>query len=96
MSERLSEVPVSVRELVVLDGSGVVTDSLKVLGIAEVSSPHIDAVTRLSKPYSLIPCTQRLCRQRQTLPKIRCQFGMLLMLIWHAVNVNVKFACCSC
>lgn len=65
----MREVPVSVRELVVFDGSGVVTDSLKVLGIAEVGGPHIDAVTRLSKPHGLVPSTQGLCRQEHTLPQ---------------------------
>lgn len=57
MSEGGRKVPVSVRELVVLDGSGVVTDSLQVLGIAEVGGPHVDGVAHLSKPDSLFPST---------------------------------------
>ena len=66
---RVREVPVSVRELVVLDGCGIVTDSFQVLGIAEVGGPQIDAVARLSKSHGILPSTQGLCRQQHALPK---------------------------
>ena len=56
----MSELPVSVRELVVLGGGGIFPNSLKMLSIAKVGSLHIDAVTLLRKPHSLIPSAKGL------------------------------------
>ena len=45
----------SVGELVVLDGSSIVSNSLKMLSIAKVGSLNIDAVTLLGNSHSLVP-----------------------------------------
>lgn len=47
--------PVSVTELVVLDGGCMVPNSLQVLSKAVVGGLQVDAVAALSKLHSLIP-----------------------------------------
>ncbi len=61
-SQRVSaELPVSVRELVVLGGSCIVPNSLQVVSKAVVGGLQIDTVAVLSKLHSLFPSAQRLC-----------------------------------
>lgn len=56
----MCELPVSVGELIVLDGSSIVANSLKMLSIAKVGSLDIDDVTLLSKSHSLVPSAKGL------------------------------------
>lgn len=61
MSVSGGELPVSIRKLIVLDGSCIVSNRLKVLSKAVVGGLQIDAVAALSELHSLIPSTKRLC-----------------------------------